>query len=129
DPIVICNEAHRFLAAEQLREIGILNPRIMLEPLGRNTAPALALAALHILAFDDDAMLLVLPADHLIQNTTEFHRCVTKAAHLASLEKLVTFGVAPTRNETGYGYLERGDALGEYGATVRRFVEKPDASS
>ncbi len=126
-PLIICNEQHRFLAAEQLRQIGTEDASILLEPCGRNTAPALALAALHAMVDDNDPLLLVLAADHIIQNVPAFHQAVLQAAILAGQGKLVTFGIVPVRAETGYGYIECGDPIGEFGASVHRFVEKPDA--
>lgn len=125
---VICNEEHRFMAAEQLRVAGGLNKaHILLEPVGRNTAPAIALAALHALQTNPNALLLVLAADHLIQNTAAFQAAVRQAMPMAQQGKLVTFGVVPTHPETGYGYLQRGEPLGVGGYQVARFVEKPDA--
>lgn len=125
-PRLICNEHHRFLAAEQLRQSGVDEAKIILEPLGRNTAPAIALAALQASASGDDPVLLVLAADHLIQDVGAFHDSVRSALALAEAGKLVTFGVVPTHPETGYGYLCRGDSVGEGGFKVDRFVEKPD---
>lgn len=129
-PLVICNEEHRFLAAEQLRAIGLDNCRILLEPVGRNTAPAITLAALdsNNLSASEDIVLLVLAADHFIPNIAEFHRCVNQAKPLADAGKLVTFGVVPLRAETGYGYIETGAPL-EGGFLINRFVEKPDADT
>lgn len=125
---VICNEEHRFMAAEQLRVAGGLNKaHILLEPVGRNTAPAIALAALHALQTNPNALLLVLAADHLIQNTAAFQAAVRQAMPMAQQGKLVTFGVVPTHPETGYGYLQRGEPLAVGGYQVARFVEKPDA--
>lgn len=125
DPLVICNEQHRFIAAEQLRQINQLNNNIILEPVGRNTAPAIALAALTSLKSGQDPLLLVLAADHVISNTQAFKQCVAKAQRLAIDGKLVTFGIVPTHPETGYGYIHRGKH--EEGAyTVKSFVEKPD---
>lgn len=129
--LLICNEEHRFLAAEQLRAIGHEGCKILLEPAGRNTAPAIALAALHALeqaATGDDPVLLVLAADHLIQDEPAFHSSVLAALPLAQSGKLVTCGVVPTHAETGYGYIEKGAAVGG-GFEVNRFVEKPDAAT
>ena len=125
-PIVVCNEEHRFLAAEQLRQSGLEHAAILLEPQGRNTAPAIALAALHALSRGNDPLLLVLAADHLIADTAAFHAAVGKATGLASQGKLVTFGIVPRHPETGYGYIKRGAAAGDLGFAVERFVEKPD---
>lgn len=125
-PTLICNEEHRFLAAEQLRQLGIGQPSIILEPVGRNTAPAIALAALHLQHTAPDALLLVLAADHLIQDIPAFHNSINTALPLAEAGKLVTFGIVPTHAETGYGYIQQGEALGGDGFSVTRFVEKPD---
>ncbi|QNI01472.1 mannose-1-phosphate guanylyltransferase/mannose-6-phosphate isomerase [Halomonas sp. SH5A2] len=125
-PIVICNEEHRFLVAEQLRQIDVCDGQLLLEPVGRNTAPAIALAAIAATQDGDDPLLLVLAADHLVQDIAPFHDSIKKAQSLAERDYLVTFGVVPTSPETGYGYIHQGAALGP-GFSVRRFVEKPDA--
>ncbi|OIN05611.1 mannose-1-phosphate guanylyltransferase/mannose-6-phosphate isomerase [Oceanisphaera psychrotolerans] len=126
-PLLICNEEHRFLAAEQVRQLGIRQAQIMLEPVGRNTAPAIALAALFAGEQADDAVLLALPADHAIEDVAAFHAAVNAALPLAQAGKLVTFGIPPTRAETGYGYLRRGAAIeGTSGFEVAQFIEKPD---
>lgn len=125
-PILICNEQHRFLAAEQLRQLEMEDARIVLEPAGRNTAPAIALAALQATATGADPVLLVLPADHLIRNVKAFHASVARALALAQLGKLVTFGIVPTHAETGFGYLEKGKEITGGGYMVSQFVEKPD---
>lgn len=125
-PILICNEQHRFLAAEQLRQLEMEEAKILLEPVGRNTAPAIALAALQAITSGNDPILLVLAADHLIQDTNAFHASVGRALVLAEAGKLVTFAIVPTHPETGFGYLERGEALEQGGYAVSRFVEKPD---
>ena len=129
DPVVVCNEEHRFFVAEQLLELGRTGGRILLEPLGRNTAPALTLAALTVAAADPDAVLLVMPADHVIRDTEAFHRAVAHGADLAANHHLVTFGITPDRPETGYGYLRRGEALDEEANRLAAFVEKPDADT
>lgn len=128
-PLLICNEEHRFLAAEQLRQCGLEDATLLLEPEGRNTAPAIALAALHLTRDGDDPLLLVLAADHAITDIAAFHAAIDKAAALAQEERLVTFGIVPTKPETGYGYIQHGEALGSKGHAVRRFVEKPDADT
>jgi len=128
-PYLICNEQHRFLAAEQLRQLDIEQARIFLEPIGRNTAPAIALAALQALQEADDPILLVLAADHLIQDVPAFHASIRAALPLAANGKLVTFGIVPTHPETGYGYIERGDHVADGGFAVSRFVEKPDLAT
>jgi mannose-1-phosphate guanylyltransferase / mannose-6-phosphate isomerase len=132
-PIVVCNEAHRFLVAEQLRLIDATAQAILLEPVGRNTAPAIALAALAALAGKDevDPLLLVLPADHVITDVPAFQAAVRKAVRAAESGRLVTFGVVPTGPETGYGYIRRGAELGsdaEGAYAISAFVEKPDAA-
>jgi mannose-1-phosphate guanylyltransferase/mannose-6-phosphate isomerase len=124
-PIVVCNEAHRFLVAEQLRVIGTPAQAILLEPVGRNTAPAIALAAHPALAAQGpDVLLLVLPADHVIRDTTALHAAVRTAADLAQAGHLVTFGVVPQAPETGFGYIRRGAAVGG-GWRIAQFIEKP----
>lgn len=124
-PIVICNNAHRFLVAEQLRQQDCDHGGIILEPVGRNTAPAIALAALHAIKTDPEAVLLVLAADHLIQNQAAFHDAIEKAHALALDGRLVTFGIVPDQPHTGYGYIKSGDVL-DTGFSVSEFVEKPD---
>ncbi len=120
--VTICNEEHRFFVAEQLREINMLGS-IILEPVGRNTAPAIALAAL---TSDDDPLLLVLAADHVIQDELAFTKAVTKALPLAEAGKLVTFGIIPSEPHTGYGYIKKGSETGA-GFVVNEFVEKPSS--
>lgn len=130
--IVLCNEEHRFTTAEQLTETDRELGDIILEPIGKNTAPAVAIGALRALEKHDDALLLVLPADHVIKNTQAFHDAISVASEAASNDNLVTFGVVPSKPETGYGYVKRGklqsgtpednDVLYE----VAKFVEKPD---
>jgi mannose-1-phosphate guanylyltransferase len=128
-PILVCNEEHRFLAAEQLRQMHIDDACILLEPSGRNTAPAVALAAFQALSQADDPVLLVLAADHFIQDKAELHQCLKKAEALARSGSLVSFGIVPTHPETGYGYIERGEPLDEACYVISRFVEKPDADT
>jgi mannose-1-phosphate guanylyltransferase/mannose-6-phosphate isomerase len=130
-PIVVCNVEHRFMAAEQLRDIHITPTAMLLEPEGRNTAPAVAVAAFSAMAQDENATLLVLPADHLIQNVKAFHQAIMSAVKLAEDDKLVTFGITPTSAATGFGYIEQGAALNDGGNAfaVSRFVEKPDAAT
>lgn len=125
-PVVICNEEHRFLAAEQLRLAGEDSAQIILEPMGRNTAPAIALATLQATAGGQDGMLLILAADHRIADQREFQERVNNALPLAERGKLVTFGIVPESAETGYGYIQKGLALDNGGFSVERFVEKPD---
>lgn len=127
-PMVVCNEEHRFITAEQIRQLGITHSGIFLEPMGRNTAPAIALAAFKALENDDDPCLLVLPADHVIDDNETFQRSIKCAKALASEEKLVTFGIVANKPETGYGYIKRGKALSHQDAyQVNSFIEKPDA--
>ncbi len=127
-PVFVCNEAHRFIVAEQLLQSGIEHDGILLEPMGKNTAPAIALAALHAMQQGQDPVLLVLAADHLIEDIAAFHQAIAKAEQLALQDKLVTFGIVPTSAHTGYGYIRQGDAIPghENGFSVSEFVEKPD---
>ncbi|GJI91836.1 MULTISPECIES: mannose-1-phosphate guanylyltransferase/mannose-6-phosphate isomerase [Duganella] len=127
-PLVVCGNEHRFLVAEQMREIKTAPLGILLEPVGRNTAPAVAVAANYLTAIDPDAMMLVLPADHVIENVDAFYAAVGQAAALAADGALATFGIVPTGPETGYGYIQSGKAVagGNNGFAVDRFVEKPD---
>ena len=132
-PLIICNEDHRFMVAEQLRELAISNPAIILEPEGRNTAPAIAVAALKAIQQGDDPLLLVLAADHAIKDVPAFHQAVELAVPAANQGKLVTFGIVPTSAHTGYGYIRR-DAkhdptLPAGVSSVARFYEKPDATT
>ncbi len=132
-PIVVCSADHRFLVAEQLRALGIpagpLGARIVLEPLARNTAPAVAVAALLAAESDPDSLLLVLAADHAIADVAGFAAAIHTAADVAAQGRLVTFGMKPDRPETGYGYIRAGSPLGEGAAEVAAFVEKPDAAT
>jgi mannose-1-phosphate guanylyltransferase/mannose-6-phosphate isomerase len=126
--VIVCNEAHRFLVAEQLRLLGgAAAPRILLEPTGRNTAPAIALAA-HAALEAGDPLLLVLPADHVIRDVEAFQAAVRAALPSAEAGKLVTFGVVAHQPETGYGYIKRGPGAGPV-YPIERFVEKPDAAT
>lgn len=126
---VVCQQAHRFLVAEQMRAIGVEPLNVFLEPVGRNTAPAAAVAALAILETDPDAILLLMPADHVIRDREAFRRAVDITQDLAKRGHLVTFGIHPNGAETGYGYVQRGTSLGEVAFAVSRFVEKPDADT
>ena len=128
-PIVVCSEDHRFLVAEQLQMLGVSDASILLEPVARNTAPAIALAALQALSRDPDATLLVLPADHLIGDTDSFSDAVRRALPLAADGWLVTFGIRPDGPETGFGYIRRGNPLNDSGYQVDAFVEKPDRAT
>ncbi len=130
-PLMICNEEHRFILAEQLRTIQVEPAAILLEPVGRNTAPAIALAALKAMEGGGDPLLLVMPSDHVVADVEAFRQSVVSAMVPAREGALVTFGVRPDRPETGYGYIRMGLPLTEGGAAhhVDRFVEKPDAST
>ena len=126
-PIVVAGEDHRFLVAEQLRQVGAPTPAIVLEPVGRNTAPAIAAAALQATAGGDDPVLLVLPSDHVVRDVEAFRAAVDAALPAAEAGALVTFGIVPSAPETGFGYIqaEAGDGVRK----VLRFVEKPDAAT
>ena len=126
DPIIICNADHRFLVAEQCQQIDIKNPTILLEPVGRNTAPAIAAAALQSLKNSDDAVLLVLSADHVIQDIKAFHVAINIASNQAQKGKLATFGIVPTDANTGYGYIKSSKDSIDGAYKVEKFVEKPD---
>jgi mannose-1-phosphate guanylyltransferase/mannose-6-phosphate isomerase len=130
-PVVVCGNDHRFLVAEQMREIGVAPLGILLEPSGRNTAPAVAAAAHFLAAIDPDAVMLVLPADHVILDGAAFAAAVGRAAAMVEEGALATFGIVPTGPETGYGYIRRGSAVdGADGCyLVDRFVEKPDRAT
>ena len=131
-PLLICNEDHRFIVAEQMRQIGIEPSAILLEPMGRNTAPAVTVAALQATAGGQDPLLLVLAADHLIRDAKQFRQAVDAGRAAAEAGRLVTFGIVPTAPETGYGYIEAAEPFS--GASPRevpiaRFVEKPDRAT
>ena len=133
-PIVICNEKHRVIVDEQLKAIGTSPSAVFLEPMGRNTAPAVATAALKALAIDPEALIMILPADHLINDLGRFHEAIAAGAAYAANRSLITFGVIPDRPETGYGYIRKGapaksghSAAGDSpGYDIDEFVEKPD---
>lgn len=128
EPIVVCNEEYRFITAEQLRAVGKGTKRIVLEPTGRNTAPALTLAALLAVAEAGDPLLLVMPADHVILDTEEFSRVIAQAVPFAAGSAVVTFGIVADCPETGYGYIRRGEAQGA-AYSIAGFFEKPDAAT
>jgi mannose-1-phosphate guanylyltransferase/mannose-6-phosphate isomerase len=130
-PIVVCNQEHRFLIAEQLRAAGIEGARIVLEPVGRNSAPAIAAGALLVAESDPDAVLWMMPADHAIPDAEALRRLLGLAVAAARQGRIVTFGMKPAAAETGYGYIEVGDALPDLPGihALTRFVEKPDAST
>lgn len=124
DPIFVCNEEHRFLVAEQVRQIARTPIEIILEPAGRNTCPAATLAALALARIDREALMLLMPADHVVKDTAVFQQAVRAAIPLAQQDHLVTFGIVPTAPETGYGYIRKGDNY-----RVAAFVEKPTAAT
>ncbi|MCH8533306.1 MAG: mannose-1-phosphate guanylyltransferase/mannose-6-phosphate isomerase [Alkalimonas sp.] len=130
-PLMVCNDDHRFIVAEQLRTVNINPDRIVLEPLGRNTAPAVAVAALALTQNQEDALMLVMPSDHVISDDQAFLKAVNQAKSAAMQGKLVTFGIEPTTPETGYGYIHKGQAQAEAPGVfnVMRFVEKPDEAT
>ncbi len=129
DPLLVCNEEHRFLVAEQLHQLGKRPAAIILEPQGRNTAPALTVAALKLAADKPDVLMVVMPADHVIPDQAKFLKAVVEGSHLADGGFLVTFGIVPGRPETGYGYIRRGIDLGADAYAVAAFVEKPDQAT
>ena len=129
-PLVVVNEDYRFTTAEQLRQAGVTAAAIILEPVGRNTAPALTIAALTAMAGGDDPVLVVMPSDHVITETARFRDAVAKAVGLAASGKLITFGITPTAAETGYGYIQIGERIPGFRAhAIARFVEKPDQAT
>lgn len=129
-PVVLCNDEHRFIAAEQLRAAGVGPEAIILEPVGRNTAPAAAVAALYLAERDADAVMLLAPADHVIADAKGFVKGVETALPAARNGNLLTFGITPSRPETGYGYIERGQAAETPGVfALTQFTEKPDAAT
>jgi mannose-1-phosphate guanylyltransferase/mannose-6-phosphate isomerase len=125
-PLVICNESHRFIVAEQMQEVGVTPLRLVLEPMGRNTAPAIVAAALILKNEDPDAIMAVLPSDHVITDRKGFETALDRAIDAAQAGRLVTFGMKPTAPETGYGYIQQGEALTKGSFQVARFIEKPD---
>ena len=130
-PLIVCNIEHRFLIAEQMREAGVTPGAIVLEPMGRNTAPAAAIAALMVAKDDPEGVLLLMPADHIVRNRTAFLEALDRAAAAARQNHLVSFGITPDSPETGYGYIRRGEGLKglERSFAVGRFVEKPDSAT
>jgi mannose-1-phosphate guanylyltransferase/mannose-6-phosphate isomerase len=131
NPLIVCNVEHRFLIAEQMREAAITPAAIVLEPEGRNTAPAAAIAAILVAAEDPNALMLLMPADHVIRDVAAFRDAIQRAASAASRGHLVTFGIAPDAPETGYGYIRKDSPLASLSGcfSVARFVEKPDAAT
>ncbi len=127
EPLIVCNQDHRFLVSENMRKINCKPLSIILEPVGRNTAPALAISAWRALQEKQDAVLLVMPSDHLIQDNVAFYEAIEKAWPQAVAGKLMTFGIVPDSPKTGYGYIQKGDSLGEEGVyRLFQFVEKPE---
>ena len=129
DPILICNEEHRFLVAEQMREININPSIILLEPFGRNTAPAVTLAALKSLELEKDPTLLILSSDHIIRDPEIFIKVIISGLEYTERERLVTFGIIPKSPETRYGYIKSKEPLLEEnlkGSNIESFIEKPD---
>tara|TARA_B100000886_G_scaffold340546_1_gene311090 strand:- start:5322 stop:6764 length:1443 start_codon:yes stop_codon:yes gene_type:complete len=129
NPIIICNAEHRFIVAEQMREINIEPKAIILEPEGKNTTPAVTLAAIKSLEFSKDPTLLILPADHSIQDNDSFKNSIEKGKFFAENSQIVTFGILPTKPETGFGYIEAEDYLdfkNTKGSKIKRFIEKPN---
>ena len=131
NPLVICNQEHRFLIAEQLREAGVAQSTIVLEPVGRNTAPAAAVAALLLVRSDEGGLILLLPSDHVITDNSAFHAAIDKALPAARAGAMVTFGIKPAGPVTGYGYISGGEPLADAQGCFRveRFVEKPDRAT
>ena len=133
DPILVCNETHRYLVLDQLESIGCESSTVVLEPFGRNTAPALTIAALSALKLFDDPILLAMPADHVIGRLDQFHEAVLACVELASEKTIVSFGIVPRYPETGFGYIKRGTSpISEKGPgifSLDQFIEKPDAAT
>jgi len=134
NPVVICNDEYRFMVAEQLRQIEIKADAIILEPVGRNTAPALAVAAIRAMETGGDPVLLILPADHHIEHTDQFQRVIKSGHAYALAGRMITFGIVPEKPETGYGYIKKGDPLPSAGedttaVSIAAFVEKPDLAT
>ena len=128
-PIIVCNEEHRFLVAEQMRSINVKPASIILEPIGRNTAPAISLGALKAMEIDKDSILLILSADHKIEDNLHFLKVIKKGILIADQNRLVTYGILPTNPETGYGYIESEMPLDSdkiEGSEIKNFIEKPD---
>jgi mannose-1-phosphate guanylyltransferase len=125
EPLIICNEEHRFIVAEQLRQISSKNKGIILEPIGKNTAPAIAIAAMNLLTTNDDPILLVLSADHLIHDIQEFHNSINIAEKIAEKGKLTTLGIVPTKAETAYGYIRVNNSIKNDFYNIESFTEKP----
>lgn len=126
-PVIVTNSDFRFIVTQQLADIGLDPGAILIEPEGRNTAPALLAAALQLAQTDPDALILAAPSDHYITDDAVFRATIARGVEAAAAGKIVTFGIVPDRPETGYGYLEMDEASGQQATALRRFVEKPDA--
>ncbi len=126
DPVIVCNEEHRFIVAENIQNIGHKAQNIILEPVGKNTAPAIAAAALFAIEKNNDPILMVLPADHIIEDIAAFSVAAKIAEGLAEKGHIVTFGIKPTKAHTGYGYIEQGETIKDGAAKIVAFKEKPD---
>ena len=129
DPILVCNEEHRFIAAEQMRQIDIIPQSILLEPFGKNTAPAITLAAITAIKNEEDPILIVLSSDHFIKDEAKFVKIIKNGISYAKKDRLVTFGVSPTKPETGYGYIKSAMPFKTEqieGIDIDKFIEKPD---
>ena len=129
DPILVCNEEHRFIAAEQMRQIDIIPQSILLEPFGKNTAPAITLAAITAIKNEEDPILIVLSSDHFIKDEAKFVKIIKNGINYAEKDRLVTFGVSPTKPETGYGYIKSAMPFKTEqieGINIDKFIEKPD---
>lgn len=126
NPVIVCNDTHRFMTAEQLQQIQVNPQAIILEPVAKNTAPAIALAAIQQTDLKQDPVLLVLPADHRISDVSAFHRGIEQGKKLADQGYLITFGIVPDAPETGYGYIQKGSPMEDNVCRIQRFVEKPD---
>ena len=127
ESVIVTNESHYFICQDQMKEAEIENSKLILEPCSRNTAPAIALAALDIQnTIEPEALMLVLPADHLIGNSEAFAKTIEKATFIAAAGHFVTFGIVPTSPKTGYGYIQAGKPLDDLSFEVEQFVEKPD---
>ena len=125
-PVIVCNEDHRFMVAQQAQEVGFEDITLITEPVGRNTAPAIAFAALVVARDQGDSNMLVLPADHLLEDVEQFHNAIDLGLEKSSVGGLVTFGIVPTVPETGYGYIQKADSGDENIRKIAQFVEKPD---
>ncbi len=128
-PILLCSEGHRFLVAEQMQAIGVTPKSIVLEPFGRNTAPAAAIAALLVASEDPEGVILLMPSDHVVADDEAFRAAVVQSAAAARQGRIVTFGIAPEGPETGYGYIQRGETISAGVDAVKRFAEKPDRAT